>query len=105
MIVEFSHVAPRIAMHSNVYLVGFMGAGKTCVGRRLAEMLSCGFIDLDDRIEENAGRSIRDIFARQGEPFFRTLETEELDQVSALSGQVVALGGGAFCLERNREIV
>lgn len=92
-------------MRDNVYLVGFMGAGKTCVGRRLAEMLSYGFVDLDGRIEEMAGERIRAIFVGHGEQFFRNLETEELQKVSTLRRYVVALGGGAFCSEQNRKMV
>jgi shikimate kinase len=88
-----------------VYLVGFMGAGKTSIGVRLARMLRYSFIDLDQEIEARAGEPIRTIFASRGEPGFRGLESEELRRVSSVPGRVVALGGGAFCAGENREIV
>lgn len=88
-----------------LYLVGFMGAGKTSVGRKLAAMLGWSFTDLDERIVEREGRSIREMFQTEGEPHFRRLETEELERVSRRREAVVALGGGAFCSEVNRKIV
>ncbi len=92
-------------MPEMVYLVGFMGAGKTCVGMRLAHMTGYAFVDLDCEIEARAGQRVRHIFSRHGEPHFRRLENEELGRVSALRRQVIALGGGAFCSPANREIV
>lgn len=88
-----------------VYLVGFMGCGKSTVGRVLARELGCDFIDLDDRIVASAGMSIADLIEQKGEPFFRELETEELGKVSKGLKAVVALGGGAYISERNRELV
>jgi shikimate kinase len=88
-----------------VYLVGFMGAGKSSVGARLAELLGWRFIDLDGRIEARAGESIRDLFRREGEPYFRMLEREELRRVSFEREAVVALGGGTFCSPENQAIV
>ena len=88
-----------------VYLVGFMGAGKTCVGRRLAELLNWTFLDLDSEIEKRERVSIREIFKLQGEPRFREIETEELERASRMTEAVVALGGGAFCSDGNQEIV
>ena len=89
----------------NIYLVGFMGAGKTSVGQRLAEILQWDFVDLDVEIEKREGRPIREIFSTEGEPHFRRLESEELQRVSGCRRTVVALGGGAFVDERNRELV
>ena len=88
-----------------IYIVGFMGAGKTSVGLRLAELLNWRFVDLDVEIEKCAGQSVRTIFQTRGEASFRTLEHEELKKVSALNNAVVALGGGAFCIDDNRRIV
>jgi len=88
-----------------VYLVGFMGAGKTTVGGRLAELLGWSFVDLDQRIEQREGEPIRDLFRRKGEPYFRVIEREELLRVSTEADAVVALGGGAFCSPENQEIV
>ncbi len=90
---------------SLVYLTGFMGSGKTGVGRHLAELLGWNFVDLDSEIEKKLGRTIRELFARMGEPFFRAVEHEELRRVSRLRKAVVAMGGGAFCSTQNREIV
>jgi len=88
-----------------VYLVGFMGAGKTSVGRRVAELLGRDFVDLDARIEASAGAPIQEIFRTRGEPEFRRLERAELESASALDNAVVALGGGAFCSPENAALV
>ena len=89
----------------NIYLVGFMGAGKTSVGMRLAELLRWDFVDLDQRIEEREGRSIREIFSVEGEAYFRDREREELARAALKRQIVVALGGGAFVDDRNRETI
>jgi len=91
------HIAPRAEA---VFLVGFMGAGKTSVGEALAGQLGWRFIDLDQRIEARAGKRIADIFRDSGESEFRRAEKHELQRVIAEldggGGAVVALGGGAF---------
>lgn len=82
-----------------MFLVGFMGAGKTCVGEVLAALLGWRFMDLDQRIEARQQRTIADIFRQDGESEFRRLESQELARLLAeLNGgpAVVALGGGAF---------
>ncbi|MFQ6091562.1 MAG: shikimate kinase [bacterium] len=78
-----------------VVLVGFMGTGKTVVGKKLAERLQMKFIDVDGLIEERSGTSISEIFDRFGEPHFRKVEKEVVAEVSAGDGLVVATGGGA----------
>lgn len=88
-----------------VYLCGFMGAGKTKVGRLLAGCLGCPFVDLDVEIERRGGRTVARIFAEEGERGFRRLEREALLSTGELPEAVVALGGGAFTVEENREIV
>ena len=80
---------------SNVYLMGFMGCGKTVVGRLLAEFLDRSFLDTDETIVEETGMTIPQIFEKQGESSFRKLERSVVDRVSRLKGHVVALGGGA----------
>jgi len=88
-----------------VYLVGFMGTGKSAVGARLAELLGWNFIDLDEAIESRAGTTITQIFSLQGEACFRALEREELWRASEQRHTVVAVGGGAFCSSENQEII
>ncbi len=88
---------------ARVVLVGFMGAGKSTIGRRLARRVGYAFEDLDLRIEKRAGRTIAAIFEERGEAAFRALELEEARAVSALERVVVATGGGAFAQEGTRE--
>ena len=90
---------------ARVVLVGFMGAGKTTIGRRLARRLGYRFEDLDRRIEKREGRTIASLFAERGEAAFRALELEEARAVAALSGVVVATGGGAFAQEATRALL
>ena len=85
-----------------IFLVGFMGAGKTTVGRALARQLGWDFFDLDVLIETQAGRSVSAIFADSGEPEFRRLEREALQSCGELVRTVIALGGGAYVPEENR---
>ena len=88
-----------------VFLLGFMGVGKTSVGEVLAAQLGWRFIDLDERIEARAGKRIADIFRDSGEGEFRRAEKEELRRVltelESADGAVVALGGGAFVQQEN----
>jgi len=78
----------------NIILAGFMGTGKTTVGRILAMRLKKTFIDMDGIIEERAGKSICRIFAEEGEPYFRQLERNLVKELSAGRNQVIAAGGG-----------
>ena len=79
-----------------VYLTGFMGSGKSVLGRELAKELSCGFVDLDEVIAIGRGRSISQIFEEAGEESFRKAEREELRKTIRLQDHVIALGGGAL---------
>ncbi len=96
----------RLKRSPVIWLVGFMGCGKSTVGGLLSQELGWKFVDLDDEIESEAGRSISTIFEKSGEAAFRDLECEALlGQVSRVrrgSARVVALGGGAFVPDRNR---
>ena len=92
-------------MVSNVYLVGFMGAGKTAVGRVVARHLERDFVDLDEAVERRVGMSIREMFEDRGERAFRRAETAELEQLTARQKLVVALGGGAFSVVANRRLI
>lgn len=89
----------------NVVLTGFMGTGKSTVGKLLAKRLGYCFSDLDALIVGRAGISINEIFARYGEQRFRELETEAIRSLDGVSGQVVAAGGGAVIAPRNRELL
>lgn len=84
-----------------IFLTGFMGAGKTTVGRLLAHRLGVPFLDLDEEIEAEAGMSIREIFAAEGEAAFRRRESEALRRLVARPGIVVATGGGTVAQEAN----
>ncbi|RDI41167.1 shikimate kinase [Falsibacillus pallidus] len=87
-----------------IYLVGYMGAGKTTVGERLANLLGETVYDTDKMIIEKEGCSIQDIFSRYGEEHFRHLETEILKETSMLKG-VITTGGGMVLKEENRELM
>jgi shikimate kinase len=86
-------------------LTGFMGCGKTSVGRLLATRVGLPFVDLDQEIVTEAGASIKDIFAAEGEAAFRHLESRVLQRVAAGPGAVVSTGGGAVIAAENREVM
>ena len=87
----------------NIILTGFMGTGKTAVGREVAARTGRPFVDLDDLIEQRAGKSIPEIFAQDGEPAFRALEAAICGEMAAPAGLVIATGGGAVVNPANRE--
>ena len=89
----------------NIALVGFMGVGKSAVGRALARRLRRRFVDLHAVIEKSEGSKIREIFARRGEPYFRALEKQTLSDVLSASGQVIATGGGVVMDEENLQLL
>lgn len=87
-----------------IFLIGFMGAGKTSVGQALATTLGWRFVDLDARIVARTGRTVADIFGSEGEPRFRQMETDELRNLLAELGTtktVISLGGGAWMQPAN----
>jgi shikimate kinase len=88
-----------------IYLVGFMGSGKTTAGRLLAERLGVPFVDLDLAFEAIAGRTIRETFESYGEAWFRERERELLRGTASLPAAVVALGGGTFAAPANAAFV
>ena len=85
----------------SLYLVGMMGSGKTSTGRPLAEQLGYGFVDADAVIEQAAGCSIPEIFERDGEAGFRTLESQVLNAITQRHSLVVATGGGVVTQQEN----
>jgi len=88
-----------------VVLVGFMGSGKSSVGRELARRFGVPFVDVDAWIESATGCRVRDLFAREGEAAFREREKAALREVLSVKGCVVATGGGAFVDEENRVLL
>lgn len=89
----------------NIYLVGFMGAGKTSAGQQLAGKLGARFLDLDEELGDEFGCSIPEIFEQRGETVFRAAETDMLKKLCVKDGLVVATGGGAFSSPGNRKMI
>ncbi len=89
----------------SIVIIGLMGAGKTTVGRRLAERLGLRFIDADAEIEKAAGRTIAEIFAEYGEPYFRDGERKVIARLLGAGPQVLATGGGAYMNAETRKAV
>ena len=96
---------PRYHLHRTAVLVGMMGSGKTAIGRALATRLGVNFVDSDSAIEEAAALTIAEIFARDGEVFFRQREAEVLRRLLSAPPQIVSTGGGAFLAEGNRAAI
>ena len=89
----------------NIYLVGFMGTGKTAVGEILDRDLSEDFIEMDAMIAEREGMSVVDIFATKGEAYFRQCEQALLSELASQEGLVVSCGGGLMCRQENIKIL
>jgi len=92
-------------LKKTVVLVGMMGAGKTAVGKALAENLNAPFLDSDAEIVSAANMSIAEIFERDGEPFFRARESEVISRLLKGAPCVLSTGGGAFLSAQNRELI
>jgi len=90
-------------MTSRVFLVGFMGSGKTTLGRLLAIQLNYSFLDLDEWIEQREGKSIAEIFSTQGETRFREVERDSLRALETRENLVISSGGGTPCHHENME--
>ena len=88
-----------------IYLIGFMGAGKTTVGRELAARVESPFFDLDELVESAEKMSIKDIFGQHGEPYFRKRERDILRSTHYLEDAVIATGGGTFTFEDNIQFI
>ena len=89
----------------NIAVYGFMGVGKTTVGKLLADRLGYGFVDMDDEIEKKEALTISDIFRVHGEPRFRQLETELVVELSHRDGLVIACGGGVVADPVNADLL
>lgn len=88
----------------NIILCGFMGCGKSTVGKNIARKTGKHFLDMDTYIEEKAGMSVSEIFEKCGESGFRDMEHEACKELSQMSGYIIASGGGAFTFSRNAEV-
>src|SRR4051812_7095810 len=89
----------------NIVLLGYRGSGKTTVGKIVASRLKIGFTDTDELLVNRAGKSIKEIFEKHGEEYFRELETAAITEAMALKNQVVALGGGAIKRTANQDLI
>ncbi|HCS75547.1 MAG TPA: shikimate kinase [Clostridiales bacterium] len=92
-------------MKPNIFLIGFMGTGKTTLGQILADQTGMTFIDMDAQIEERTGKTIADIFKEDGETWFRKKETEVLAESIIQENQVFSTGGGIVLRPRNKELM
>jgi shikimate kinase len=92
-----------MAKNHIIYIIGFMGSGKTTAGKKLAYLLGWSFIDLDKRIEEYAGKTIPEIFSQSGEDYFRIIETQILRNLKMCTKTVISTGGGTPCYIDNMD--
>lgn len=92
-------------MPVNIYLIGFMGSGKSSAGKKIASLLQWKFADIDKLVEKNEGMTIPEIFATSGEERFREAERVALKEVSGRTRTVVACGGGTPCSEENMAVM
>ncbi len=99
------NTAAQKLLGGNIYLIGFMGAGKSTLASYLSETFELPIIEMDETIVENNGMSIPEIFAKQGETFFRDEESALIDEIAKGVGQVVSCGGGAILRESNVRIM
>ena len=93
----------RMSCKRNIVLIGFMGSGKTEVGRRLAQLLNCPLVDTDEIIERRAGMRISEIFEKHGEATFRAMEREVIREVASDGGKIISTGGGVPTFDENVE--
>jgi shikimate kinase len=90
---------------SKIFLIGFMGSGKSTAGRKLASQLNWSFIDLDEKIQKMAGMNLPDIFSVKGEPYFRKLESQALHDLQHETNAVISTGGGTPCFGDNMDFM
>jgi shikimate kinase len=92
-------------MGGSIVLIGFMGAGKTTIGRLLADKIGFKLVDTDRLVQDRAGRTISELWRTEGEQAFRDREHQVILEVTSKEGVVIATGGGAPCFERNSELL
>ena len=102
---QFAKASPPGRLEGLFFLIGFMACGKTSIGKLVAERTGYDFVDLDQWIESENGRSVQQIFAEQGEDAFRKLEHEYLQKACFLQHTIVATGGGVPCFYNNMELM
>lgn len=90
---------------NNIVLIGFMGSGKTTLGQWMSQVVNLAFVDTDEYIEKKTQRRIKDIFAEEGENYFRDLETHVLRELSGRKDTVISVGGGLPVREINRALM
>lgn len=94
-----------ISAFRKVYMIGFMGSGKTTAGKKLAAALGWSFIDLDQKIEDETGETIAELFSEYGEEYFRRIESEVLRSFKYQTDTVISTGGGAPCHADNMDFM
>ncbi|SJZ85997.1 shikimate kinase [Selenihalanaerobacter shriftii] len=92
-------------MSKNIVLIGFMGTGKSTVGKELADKLGMKFVDSDEVIKEDSDKTIEEIFAEDGEDYFRNLETKVISDLSQRDNLVISTGGGVVLKENNIKLL
>jgi shikimate kinase len=94
-----------IAKPHIIYIIGFMGSGKSTAGKKLASLLGWSFIDLDKKIEEHTGKTIPEIFTENGEEYFRNLEAQLLKNLKSCTNTLFSTGGGTPCYKDNMDFM
>ena len=92
-------------MLARIYIIGFMGSGKTKYGKKIARRLDYSFVDMDDYIEQKAGMSVKDIFRKKGEAWFRKEETKAIKRLASKEKIVISTGGGVPCHGDNMDLL
>ncbi len=90
---------------NRVFLIGYMGSGKSTIGKKLAKKMQYSFVDLDKYIEQKHSGCISDIFSQKGEDIFRKMEREALEELIAIDNVVISLGGGTPCFFDNMKVI
>lgn len=88
-----------------IALCGYMGSGKSTIGKLLAKATGYDFLDIDEYIEKKQKRTIKEIFAQDGEEYFRKIETDTLKEVMQLNNAIISLGGGTILKEQNKQLL
>lgn len=104
MAVSRNYQAKKL-LPARIFLIGYMGAGKTTVGKIISDITGFSYFDMDKLIEETEDRKIKDIFAQMGEPYFRAAESRILKELTSVEYAVISCGGGVILDENNRKLL